>query len=132
MKIPRGLYKDFKPSSYKLAANDGVSTVYITGHKTGRPSHRITLHQKNLKILQAEIFKLNKDGLVHLDVERINHLATFEEVRLHTKEMIYPGTYRLKINYSGSQDIYPNLLDRCSLPCIDEPEAWLNAKVDFK
>src|SRR3989338_10410366 len=90
------LYKSFQPHSYKLtlitAKGDtgAEGLVTITGQKLPPPSKRITLHQKGLKITDAQIIRRDKKGNQQFKVSRINHLTTFEQVRLHTAGMLYP------------------------------------------
>lgn len=137
------LYKSFKPTSYKLALSAGEVDSYaeglitITGQKIGPPSQRITFHQKGLKIIAAKIVRNDKKGSREYEVVRINHLPTFEEVRLHTAELLYPGDYEVVLDYKidqqkaaqleGLKDKKPN---RELLPSIDESDAWSN--VEFR
>lgn len=120
--------------------------VIITGQKTGRPSQRLTFHQSGLKIKKAEIVKNDKRGDVIIPVERINHHASSNEVRLHAKGMLYPGNYTVRMSFEGEitrnlDGIYPSFFQhqgtektimltqfeshhaREAFPCIDEPEA---------
>ena len=59
-KSVRRLANGFRPDNYELsikllpATMLFNGTVVISGRKTGRPSQRLTLHQRNLKILSAE------------------------------------------------------------------------------
>lgn len=146
------LYAQFQPENYKLEieANKTSKTfagnVQITGKKVGRPSKRITLHQCDLTITSVRVVKRDKKGDVELPVVRINSHKSFDEVRLHFDQMVYPGTYYIEIGYSGliSQQmngIYLSTFDhagtskqlvatqfeshyaREAFPCIDEPEA---------
>jgi aminopeptidase N len=146
------LYEQFQPEHYDLAlaidreAMTFSGSVTIVGKKVGRPSERITLHQKGLAITAAKIVKQDKKGDVELAVERINNQDTFDEVRLHSTEMIYPGTYTVTVEFSGDvtrpmNGIYPCFFEqdgvekkliatqfeshhaREAFPCIDEPEA---------
>ncbi len=73
-------------------------------------------------------------GKRDIEVFRINHLPTQEQVRIHTKEMLYPGRYQLEIEYlmPGSGSITAITPSRECLPCIDEAEAWANAKLEIK
>src|SRR5882757_1158843 len=87
------LFQQFQPSRYELGlildkktmAFSG--TVTIRGKKVGRPSQRITLHGKGLKITSAQLVKHDKKGDKIIDVERINLQKSFDEIRLHSKEM---------------------------------------------
>jgi aminopeptidase N len=121
--------------------------VKIQGKKVGRPSQRLTLHQNGLKITSASLTKLdNKAGAQTIDVTRINTQKSFDELRLHTSEQLFPGEYVVEIEFSAKitepmHGIYPcNFkLDgqsrqliatqfeshhaREAFPCIDEPEA---------
>lgn len=146
------LFQSFQPAYYDLAITldhknmQFKGTVTITGRKVGRPSKRLTLHQKFLKITSAEIVVKDKKGTRPVPVTRINHHKSFDEVRLHADEMLYPGEYEVAINYEGTitpgmTGIYPCFFKndgkedaliatqfeshhaREAFPCIDEPEA---------
>ncbi len=146
------LYTQFQPKQYDVTFDIDEDAMYfkgiavITGKKVGRPSQRITLHQHELKITSAKITKHDKKGDQELSVTRINHHASFNEVRLHTEQMVYPGEYTLELRFEapltvGMTGIYPCLFKddgtekkliatqfeshhaREAFPCIDEPEA---------
>ncbi|MBC7581443.1 M1 family metallopeptidase [Aeromicrobium sp.] len=146
------LYEQFQPAHYdlQLKINDEAMTfsgsVVIAGKKVGRPSQRITFHQKGLKITQARIRRTDKKGAKVFEVSRINTQDSFDEVRLHSNEMLYPGGYNIFINFEGKitdgmTGIYPCYFKqdgiekklfatqfeshhaREAFPCIDEPEA---------
>jgi aminopeptidase N len=146
------LYQSFRPESYNLklklnSEKDKFSgIVRIAGRKVGRPSKRLTFHQKDLKISKVSVYQLNKSGQTEVEVVRINKQDSFNELRIHTKEMVYPGSYILIIEYSGlitkpMNGIYPSFFKengkdkkilttqfeshhaREAFVCIDEPEA---------
>lgn len=153
MKKVKRLYEEFQPEHYDLTLHpdrDSKSfsgSVKIKGRKTGRPSQRITLHQKGLKISSAKVIKHDKkSGVIELPVARVNLQKSFDELRLHFNEQIYPGMYTLEIEFSGRitepmHGIYPCNFEidgqkkqliatqfeshhaRETFPCIDEPEA---------
>lgn len=149
--VPR-LYAQFQPKHYILDIDPNRETeiftgsVVINGHRSGKPSQRITLHQAGLTITNAHIVKRDKKGDVEIAVDRINHHKSQEEVRLHTTEMLYPGTYTVRLEFKGKitrpmNGLYPCFFDdngtqkqllatqfeshhaREVFPCIDEPEA---------
>ncbi|MEK7095923.1 MAG: hypothetical protein AAB896_01370 [Patescibacteria group bacterium] len=131
-----GLYELFRPAKYSLSISEGACRLVIEGQKIGPPSKRITLHQKSLKITSAIIIRQDKKGSIGQEVLRINHLPSFEQVRLHTTGTLYPGPYIIELNYRLDPEklhTLKNLADekphRDLLPCIDEPEAWDSAKV---
>jgi aminopeptidase N len=146
------LFQQFQPIRYGLALDINqddmtfTGTVMIQGKKTGRPSQRITFHQKDLDITAATIIKHDKKGDTVIKVGRINKHKSFDEVRLHADEMLYPGEYSVNIIFGGSitrpmNGIYPCFFEdagvqkqliatqfeshhaREAFPCIDEPEA---------
>lgn len=152
MKNVRRLYEYFQPSHYALSIDPDrdsrtiTGTVTITGLKRGRPSQRLTFHQNGLKITSAHIVKHDKHGDQDIAVARINHHQNFNEVRLHTDTLLYPGNYSVTLEYTGAitdstHGVYPCYYEqdgerRCLiatdleshsarevLPCIDEPEA---------
>ena len=152
MKKVTRLYQQFQPEHYVLElAPDSDKMVFtgsvtIKGKKTGRPSQRLTFHQKGLKITSAIITKHDKKGDFDVPVGRINNQNTFDEVRLHTNSMVFPGSYSVKLEFEGSitrpmNGIYPCFFEhdgqekkliatqfeshhaREAFPCIDEPEA---------
>jgi hypothetical protein len=94
---------NFKPFSYK-ASNATTATLIIEGQKLPPPSKRITLNQKNIKVLSAKIIYKSKKGEIEYEVSRINHVRSFEEVRLHTNNVLYPGTYVITLEYQGNPD----------------------------
>jgi aminopeptidase N len=146
------LFKEFQPSHYQLRLQPDKAkmlfsgSVEITGKKTSRPSQRITLHQHGLTISKATVVYHGKKETKTYEVDRINNQASFDEVRLHTKEMLYPGEYTVRLEFSGKitkpmNGIYPAVFNegkatktilatqfeshhaREAFPCIDEPEA---------
>ncbi len=123
-----------------------TGVVTIKGKKTGRPSKRLTFHQKNLHISSATIAYHDKKGQVHKDIARINNHPAYDEVRLHTHEMLYPGSYTIELTFSGAisrnmEGMYPCTFEHAGapdmliatqfeshharevFPCVDEPEA---------
>ena len=131
MKKTVSLHAEFRPLSYSLELDKGNAKLTINGQKIGRPSHRITLHQRKLKIINAQIASADHRRNP-IEVDRINHLPTFEQVRMHTKQVLYPGIYQLVLEFKPSGQVDKNLLSRQLVPSIDEPEAWAGAKVDIK
>ena len=146
------LYKQFQPESYAVSLNLDrenmrfSGTVTIKGKKTGRPSRRLTFHQKDLKITAAMITTHDKKGGREIVVSRINQHKSFNEVRLHSDVMIYPGQYEIGLTFEaaitpGMTGLYPCYFKvddtelallatqfeshhaREVFPCIDEPEA---------
>jgi len=146
------LFEQFRPENYDLTlepdpeAMKFSGTVTIRGKKVGRPSQRITFHQKGLKITSATVTKHEKKGDRELGLTRINNQDSFDEVRLHAAEMVYPGDYTVVMEFEGDitrpmNGIYPCFFThggvekkliatqfeshhaREAFPCIDEPEA---------
>ncbi|MEO6513813.1 MAG: hypothetical protein ABIR37_03930, partial [Candidatus Saccharimonadales bacterium] len=101
------LFESFQPSHYQLSLvperekKSFHGTVTIRGKKTGRPSQRITLHQKDLKVTSATLTKHDKKGDQEITVNRINLQKSFDEVRLHTEAMLYAGEYSLTLEFRG-------------------------------
>lgn len=144
------LYRQFQPGNYRitLSINPEAMTfggsVIINGAKTGSPAKRLVFHQKGLKITAAKISRFDKSASKDLEISRINLHKSFDEVRLHTKETLYPGRHRVEMTFTGRisdamHGIYPCYFDkrrkkliatqfeshhaREAFPCIDEPEA---------
>ncbi|MDB5186071.1 MAG: putative Aminopeptidase [Candidatus Saccharibacteria bacterium] len=146
------LFESFQPKHYQLELNPDRDTmklegaVTITGQKTGRPSQRITFHQKGLTVVSATITKHDKKGDQTISVARISHHKGFDEVRLHTETMLYPGSYTVTMQFTGQvqagmHGIYASNYEqdgqkkkivstqfeshhaREAFPSIDEPEA---------
>jgi aminopeptidase N len=146
------LFEQFQPDNYQLQLNIDdeamtfSGTVTIRGKKTGRPAQRLAFHQKELKITEAHLTKHDKKGDQDIKVTRINNQKSFDEVRLHTEEMLYPGNYTVIMVFEGKitrpmNGIYPCVFThdgqekkliatqfeshhaREAFPCIDEPEA---------
>ena len=95
----RRLYENFHPEHYdlQLAIDPHGMTfegsVVIEGKKAGRPSQRLTFHQKGLKITEASVRRSDKKGEKTFEVTHINNQDSFDEVRIHCDEMLYPGDY---------------------------------------
>ena len=146
------LFEQFHPENYQLSLMPDKESltfsgsVVIIGKKVGRPSQRLTFHQKGLKITKASVTKKDKKGSKQIVLSRINHHRSFDEVRLHSESMIYPGDYTIELEFSGTitrqmNGIYPSYFmkdgeqqmliatqfeshhAREAFPCIDEPEA---------
>lgn len=148
----RRLFAGFVPKHYTLTLEPDRDTmlltgnVTVTGQKMGRPSQRLTFHQHGLKVTHATITKHDKKGDRSVTVARINHHQSFDEVRLHAGELLYPGRYTVTMQFAGRvQDsmhgVYVSNYEREgtkqkivstqfeshhareAFPCIDEPEA---------
>ncbi len=146
------LFKQFSPKEYDLKIKisedkkNFTGMVVITGEKTGRPTQRITLHQKKLTIGKIKVFQTSKDGEKALKPTRIVKQNKFDELRIHFGKDIYPSDLKLQISFSGKitdnmEGIYPSYFEdekdkkiiigtqfeshsaREAFPCIDEPEA---------
>ncbi|HUD05427.1 MAG TPA: M1 family metallopeptidase [Candidatus Saccharimonadales bacterium] len=146
------LFNQFRPSNYDLVlgfSDDNTSfsgKVSILGYKSGRPSKRITFHQKDLAIKKVKVFKVGKTDQAGIEVLRFNKHKKFDELRLHSKELMYPGKYLVTIEFSGKITRAMNGIYACdfkknnqpeqliatqfeshhareAFPCIDEPQA---------
>ncbi len=146
------LYSLFQPKHYilDLVPNREASTftgsVIITGKKVGRPNQRLTFHQNGLKITAAHVTHHAKQGDEVVTIDRINHHAKYDEVRLHATKQLYPGSYTVRLEFEGKitrqmNGIYPCFFEhdgkqkqliatqfeshhaREVFPSIDEPEA---------
>jgi aminopeptidase N len=148
----RRLYDQFHPKNYaiELSVDSEKMTfsgeVIISGQKVGRPSKRLTFHQKGLDITSASVTKVHKGLTTDVKIARINKHPKFNELRLHCDELIYPGDYTVKISFAAKitkqmNGIYSSVFTedkkdkriittqfeshhaREAFPCIDEPEA---------
>jgi aminopeptidase N len=146
------LFEQFQPQHYELELELDRNkmkfrgTVTIRGKKVGRPSERLTFHQKGLKIVSATVVKHDKAGDQPVEIARINTQKSYDEVRLHADSMIYPGSYSVTLEFTGDitrpmNGIYPSVFKhkgkekkllatqfeshhaREAFPCVDEPEA---------
>jgi aminopeptidase N len=146
------LYEQFQPEHYELSLLPNPETmkfsgeVTIKGKKVGRPSQRITLHQNGLHIVEASVVKHDKTGDLDIPVSRINNQNSLDEVRLHSENKIFGGSYTIHLKFTGTitrqmDGIYPCIFQhggqekkliatqfeshdaRKAFPCIDEPEA---------
>ena len=151
-KTAKRLFEQFQPEHYDLSlvpdasAKTFTGSVVIKGRKTGRPSQRLTFHQKDLKITSAQVTKHDKTGDETIKIDRINTHASSYEVRLHAGKTLYPGRYTITLEFSGKitdnmTGIYLSNFEhegkskqlvatqfeshhaREAFPCIDEPEA---------
>src|ERR1700691_1596255 len=93
------LYEQFQPEHYEIELRIDPRTkkirglLVVTGKKVGRPSERLTFHQRSLKVSKATITRHDKKGEQSFKVARINHHASFDEVRLHSDASLYAGNY---------------------------------------
>ncbi len=148
----RRLYSSFKPESYDLVLLvdpkkmkfDG--SAVIKGTKLGRPSKRITLHQKDLKVKSVKVIHIDSKSASEIKTTRVNLQNRFNELRLHFDRLLPGGRYEIKIDYEGKinpqlHGIYTSSYKeagsnktiictqfeshhaREAFPCIDEPEA---------
>lgn len=152
------LYSQFIPENYDLSLEIDaekmvfLGTVKITGKKTGRPSKRITFHQKDLKITEAKVTHYGKEQK-EIKIDRVNTHKSYDDVRLHSSGLIYPGQYEIELAFEGKitnemHGLYPCRYKKDGddkiifatqfeshharevFPCIDEPEA--KATFDLK
>ncbi len=148
----RRLFRQFQPSHYDLTLHiDPEAMVFsgkvvIDGRKVDRPSERLTFHQSGLTITSAKICFHDKRGDKDITIKRINKQKSFDEVRLHADNMLYPGRYTVTLEFDAKitrpmNGIYPSYFEhngeqkklistqfeshhaREAFPCIDEPEA---------
>lgn len=91
----------FIPSTYRVSTGADPATVMleIIGQRFGPPNKKFTFNQKGLKLKNAHVIYLQKNKQVDYEVLRINHLPSFEQVRLHTANPLYPGNYRITLEY---------------------------------
>lgn len=152
MKSVARLYKSFQPEHYDLQLDINEKDmafsgcVIVNGRKVGRPSKRLTFHANGLKVASAKVNFRDKKGTREIPLTRINHHKTLNEVRLHSDEVLFPGTYEVEMTFQGAitdgmTGIYPCYFTdgdkqkklfatqfeshhaREAFPCIDEPEA---------
>ena len=153
MNVVKRLGYDFKPDNYVIKLQPDINkmsftgSVIITGYKCGKPSKRLTFHQKGLKIKDTKITRIdNKKGAINIDVERINTIKTSNELRVHSNEVLYPGKFIVEIFFSGQINEKMHGMYTCNFmhegtpaklvttqleshyarevfPCIDEPSA---------
>lgn len=131
------LQEHFTPEEYELIIKDNTGRLIIKGQKLSRPNKRIVLHQKGLKVRSAQIVRLGKKADQSYELARINHLPTFQQVRLHTNEMIYPGSYKITVDYDLTTDKIQKLREAAEripsrelMPSVDEKIT--RAKVAYK
>jgi puromycin-sensitive aminopeptidase len=146
------LFTTLQPNAYKLSLDLDPKKLLFSGRveietkRISKPSHRLTLHQKDLKITNATVMYHDKKGTVSIDVDRINTHDRFDEVRLHTKQKLFAGHYTIVLDFRGTitkpmHGLYPcyykdGIKEKLLLatqfeshharevfPCIDEPEA---------
>lgn len=146
------LYESFKPENYNLlidldaAKRKFSGKVVIKGKKIGKPSKRLTFHQKDLITNKITVTRHNKDKDEEVKIDRSNYHKSFDELRLHSSQILYPGEYTVEIEFSGKITDPMNGLYPCSFnhegkkklllatqfeshharevfPCVDEPEA---------
>ncbi|MCA9333159.1 hypothetical protein KDA00_04805, partial [Candidatus Saccharibacteria bacterium] len=146
------LFSEFIPENYDLYLDINrekakfAGKVTIRGQKVSRPNKRITFHQSGLKAISAKIIKHNKKDNSEFTVSRINNHDSFDEMRIHSGELLHPGSYTIEIEFSGKITPQMNGIYPCNFkingknkqliatqfeshharevfPCIDEPEA---------
>lgn len=147
------LASQFRPKNYKIHLTLGsekrsfTGSVHISGKKIGKPTKRITLHQRGLSIDSVKVTRIDKkQNREEIKPLRIVAHPAYEELRLHFDETIYPSELELEITYHGKitrnmDGIYPCFFEldgekkqliatqfeshhaRDAFPCVDEPEA---------
>ncbi|TXG77402.1 M1 family peptidase [Patescibacteria group bacterium] len=146
------LFAQFRPKTYRLELDVDAENltftgvVTITGQKHGRPSQRLTFHQRDLKITSAHVTHHGKKDTQDVPIDRINTQNKLHEVRLHSPAMLYPGEYTIVMKFNGRITEHMNGMYPCHFthggkrktiiatqfeshharevfPCIDEPEA---------
>ncbi len=147
------LYTQFNPEHYDISfklSDDKQSftgSVTVTGVRRGRPSERLTFHQKALTISNPKITFIDKKGVKEeIAVSRTTHHKSYNEVRLHSDKTLFSGSYIITMDFSGPitknmDGVYPCFFNdngaekkliatqfeshhaREAFPCIDEPEA---------
>ena len=152
MQKVKRLYSLLHPEHYDIHLDIDKKALKFNGvirlkaKKVGRPSNRITLHQKDLKITDVSITQITKGQKQQMPVKRIMHHNRYNEIRLHTDVLLHPGDYEIELSYAGTittdmQGVYPSNFTyknineviiatqfeshhaREAFPCIDEPEA---------
>jgi hypothetical protein len=94
--------RHFLPKEYIFKpAGDDLIEMTVFGELIGRPSKRLALYQNKLKVVSAKIRSETKNTVVDYEIVRINHLPSFQEVRLHTKNLLYPGNYQITVTFRG-------------------------------
>lgn len=148
----RRLFSNLSPESYVIEIAPSTENMSFSGKmdlnftRKGRPSRRITLHQKGLKIIKARIFKISKGTEEEIEVVRFNVHKSYDELRIHTEKLMTGGVYRIYLEFTGEitdamHGLYPCYFRNGSnkkvllatqfeshharevFPCIDEPEA---------
>jgi hypothetical protein len=95
---------NFQISNHTKFEDAGIKKLIIEGLKLPPPSKRITLMQKNIKVTDAKIIYKHKMGDIEFEIKRINFIKSFGEVRIHTNNILYPGSYVITLNYTGELD----------------------------
>lgn len=139
---------DLNPDLYKLNLDLSQTplqgTILISGTRKYKPSHRITLHQKDLKIQKVRLYTQRRKISYELSIERVNYLPTMEQVRIHTKELIYPGEIKLEVVFFSNlkpaeyikivsfskQQLMSHFL-RAYFPLVDELQSKKNAEFEI-
>jgi hypothetical protein len=141
-KSPSGITSTFVALNYSLTfkSSNNTNKLVINGKKMPPPSKRITLNQKGLKVIKASIVYHHKKGDQTIEVMRINHIKSFQEVRIHTEQLLYPGNYTINLEFKTDNNEQLDMLDqsgtwetmswRSAFPSIDQPDARKLAKVE--
>ncbi len=82
-------------------------------------------------ISSAQITRKDKRGDQQFVPQRINNMPTLEQVRLHTKETLFPGYYEVTIHFLAKPAMKQELPKRQLFPSIDEPEAWASSSIEI-
>ena len=113
------LYEQFHPENYKIhitLSEDKktfTGSVVITGKRVGKPSKRITLHTKGLKTSNHKVIRTDKKGnSEELSLSRVNEQKTYDELRLHFDQDIFPAQFEISMDFKGNitdnmDGIYP-------------------------
>jgi hypothetical protein len=89
--------------------------------------------------MEAKITQHHKNKEIEYTVDRINHLPSFQEVRLHTAQIQYPGDYTIIIDFTGKEmsEIRQHLADtgkplRSHLPSVDDFEMAVRPDINIQ
>lgn len=155
------LYRETTPEHYELILYLDTKNMKFFGQvkikfkKAGRPSKRVTFHQKDLKIKSASLIAIKKGVREEIKLTRINTHKSLDEVRLHAGQLLFPGEYEARLEFAGKitspmHGLYPGYFSREGkkklilatqfeshharevFPCIDEPEAKATFELSLK
>lgn len=101
----------FRIDDFKIDDRGDYFLIHVSGQRSGRPSQRLTLKTRALKLVEVKISLTQKNKVIDFSVNRINYLPTQGETRIHLSGLLYPGKYNIEFKILKTADTDKLLAD---------------------